>query len=296
MDKNDSLMDTNDPQPETPGPSNTYQQLKSKENDENKRSFKQFILSIPRKFSPSVFKSSTNQRSNNNVDSMDADCDQFNWSIDQLARLNPIDFSFGGHVTSFDQSLEMHLMKESEEFFQASVIVPTPSGPTSNPRSNSDENDQNSDNLMMVSINHSSGMTPVRSFMNASETKVPTPVNVFRSKQKKKLFAEDRNHFSFDTLDEESSQEAASEAAVNVLHSSNLQDYSSVDHGAYMHASLTCSPILGNTSICIEEDEVQSMEQETVAYASNAMASVDSGCVTAKSTFFKTSTPSRFFN
>lgn len=251
----------------------------SKEKEEKKRSLKQFIISLPRTLSPSVFQSSKNQRSNNgdSMDTMDT-ADQFNWSIDQIARLNPMEFSMAGHVTSFDQSTEMYLKKESEEFFKASLIVPSPPGPVAN-EVFVDENNSNYSNM-----SHTSGTTPVRS-LSASETKVPTPVNVTRGKQKKKLFAEDRSHFSFDTLEEESSQEA------NVLHSSNLLGHTSVD--AYMHASITCSPIIGNTSVIMEEETI---EQETVALTSAAMASLDSGCVTAKSMFFKTSTPSRLLD
>lgn len=273
-------MDTSSNSPERgdfsrPMPSST-------EINERKDHLRKFILSVPRELSPSVF---TNGRSQRSVlgNSSNEQMEQFNWSIDQLARLNPVEFSVTGHGVSFDTSIEMALKKESDEYFAASSIVPSPAGPVATEVFFN----ENNSNLCNVSYqSHCTRLTPSRS-IDAGLSKVPTPVSNSRGKQKKKLFAEDRNHFSFDTLEEENSQDA------NVLQSSNIKGYEDNLNIANMNdCTLNCSPIIGNTSV-MSVDEEETMEQDTFAQMSTAMASLDSGCETAKSAFFKTSTPYR---
>uniref|UniRef100_T1K4S1 Uncharacterized protein n=1 Tax=Tetranychus urticae TaxID=32264 RepID=T1K4S1_TETUR len=104
---------------------------KSDDKEARKAAFKEFIKSIPRTCSPTIC--GTVGCPSPGISRVDADCSEewhtqeFNWSIDQIAILNPCDISldeqFNGELTNLlDSSLE----RENEQFFEQLEILPSP--------------------------------------------------------------------------------------------------------------------------------------------------------------------------
>lgn len=159
------------------------------EKERRRQAFQDFVSHIPRICSPSLAASATSFPCPNSPQSLDPDF-QFNWSIDQIAALEPAHFSneLNGSFYRLDQSVEQELQQEDQDFFDRSRVLPSPD------TQHSDANDGLTYPFSPRICSMSRMGTPSRGFgdMSVSQTKVPTPVNVSKTRQKKKkLFSDD---------------------------------------------------------------------------------------------------------
>lgn len=106
------------------------QNTQDKENIRMKRiqAFQEFMTSIPRHWSPSMLPGldeAGNLQAFPTKESFD-----FNWSIDQVALLNPADFSCEKNESFFEdalsQSVNQRFAQECQDFFNQSRILPSP--------------------------------------------------------------------------------------------------------------------------------------------------------------------------
>ncbi|KAI1301645.1 hypothetical protein HDE_03014 [Halotydeus destructor] len=99
--------------------------------DFRRRSYLQFVKSVPRIVSPTIC-GLTNYRINPECvqdESYLGENFQFNWSIDQVALLNPCEFSsydIPSYVESAEELIDETREKENEEYFSRKVILPSP--------------------------------------------------------------------------------------------------------------------------------------------------------------------------
>ena len=104
-----------------------------KENrEERMEAFRVFMSNIQRKWSPSVLTGVNGSLPDSfpTKESFDANNFQFNWSIDQIALLNPADFSSERNDSFFEgalnESFSQRLRQDCQDFFNQSQILPSP--------------------------------------------------------------------------------------------------------------------------------------------------------------------------
>lgn len=141
-----------------------------------REAFQAFISTIPRTWSPSVFGADMRDQYSTH-ESFESNF-QFNWSIEQVALLNPQDFSREENESFLveDEEIKEKLRSECEEYFNKSKILPSPS----------DGNNTANNSQISISMNDQSV-----GYNMAESSKLPTPrVGSSKARRKRsKLFA-----------------------------------------------------------------------------------------------------------
>lgn len=160
------------------------------EQEKRRQAFQELVRGIPRLCSPSLVACST-PMCDTSPRSFDPDF-KFDWSIDQIATLQPVDFSteLNASFYQLDESVAEAIRDENGQFFNQSRVLPSPDTSDTGARDGFDSF------LSPRGVSMSVEMlgTPSRGFgdMSVSEAKLPTPLNVSKTRQKKKkLFADD---------------------------------------------------------------------------------------------------------
>lgn len=246
-----------------------------------RQAFQEFVRGIPRICSPSLITCSTVPLCDTSPQSLDPSY-RFDWSIDQMAALHPADFSteLNASFYQLDESVDEVIRDENSQYFNQSRVLPSPETDVADSRNRS------SFDPSPCAFSMSTQSTPSRGFgdMSVSETKLPTPVNVAKSRQtKKKLFSDDS------------------------LMSEMLTEPSTNDSDAFRSDSITAmqlldqsmpemSPIVGESSRVLEMGAMD----ETFANESMQVTGVTGSCISGRrraAAFdmhhftFKTSTP-----
>ena len=276
--------------------------------EERRLAFQEFVSTVSRRSSPSLLQRHQIQPLNSPQSMEDT---SFNWSIDQIAALRPVEFSreINESFYRLDESTESSLRRECEEFFNQSRVLPSPDA------YDADANDGFGNIFSPRNGSVSAGWdddTPSRGFgdMSVSESKLPTPVNVSKTRQrKKKLFFDEIGYNSAGS--EMMTQFSETVSSCNNT-GSNCQVFQDSITGQRLleHSLPTLSPIAGDSSRVVEMGEADDtfsresaesyveMMETSVSHATN-----DPNDLTSAKEFpaafhairsfpFKTSTPS----
>lgn len=179
-----------------------------------RNAYLQFVSTLPKTCSPNMFDMGNYRPSPASEESFNRDF-QFNWSIDQIALLNPCDFSTEENASFFDAVDDVRrdeVNEQNDNYFNQPVILPSPDSTDPLDESNLNEHFSGmmyADPHVSVSVSrhsHSaSKSTPAKSvatfavsesasesaYESATMPKVSTPLNnMSRWRQKKKLFLE----------------------------------------------------------------------------------------------------------
>jgi len=163
------------------------------END-RREAFREFIKRLPRLCSPTICGTVNYKSPKSSIESLDELKPEFNWSIDQIALLNPCEFSY--HEDFQNEMINIAdttLDKENDTFFKQNEILPSPD--TAVLDSVFDDSIQRrintiseeSESFMSLPNTPPSTKSRKSSFSSTSLT----PFNYSRLKQKKKLFNDD---------------------------------------------------------------------------------------------------------
>lgn len=212
---------------------------------------------------------------------------KFDWSIDQIAALQPVDFSTEVNPSFYqlDDSVVQAIRDENGQFFNQSRILPSPD------TSETDARDGFVSLLSPRGFSMSLEMqgTPSRGFgdMSVSEAKLPTPLNVSKTRQtKKKLFADDSAMSGAPT------DWSESESKMQCFRSDSVTAMQVLDQ-----SMPEMSPIVGETSRVLELGVVddafanESGSVMTSASRGNAKAGSCTCVLSMHKLAFKTSTP-----
>ena len=210
--------------------------------EKKRQAFQEFISCIPRICSSSLVTCSTPHCfSDTSPQSFDSSF-HFNWSIDQIAALQPVDFSteLNASFYQLDESVDEVIRDENVQFFNQSRVLPSPDADVTDAR------DGFASLLSPRGVSIGLHGSPSRGFgdMSVSEAKLPTPVNVSKTRQKKKRL------FSDDSLMSEAlmlSSADGSDCAMDCFHSDSVTAMQALDQ-----SMPDISPIAGDSSRVLE--------------------------------------------
>lgn len=182
----------------------SYYEESNSEIEFRQKSYMQFITSLPRTCSPTIcgtLNYHTPKQANDTGDNL-SDF-RFNWSIEQVALLNPCDFSIEKNPSYLAETNKENVCpfeKSNSDFFSQSVIIPSPEFATSSLKigDHISKVRGSGDLDSPLSMGFFSRGTPSKlsdnSFLGdvyADHEKTRTPLNGSRLKQKKKLFGDE---------------------------------------------------------------------------------------------------------
>lgn len=217
-----------------------------------REAFLQFMRTIPKVCSPTICGTAnycTPVRKSNDTSDI-----QFNWSIEQIAVLNPCDFSTSENGSFFnDSELCASTERSNAEYFKKAVIL-------ASPEINDEERVANQLNfLSALSIERSSSLgfysrttpsKPSGELSGQSErmlfSESLTPLNISKQKPKKKLFDSDGVSISFEH--QRASIMSMSTDDIHVSSRSFLQ--TSICSSGHLRPPIDLSPI-----VCIRSPE-----------------------------------------
>jgi hypothetical protein len=164
-------------------------------------SYVAFMSTIPRLCSPTICGTANYKtpKSKGLVENEGNSIDlSFNWSIEQLALLNPCDFSNYEDFMAFkqidEQIVSKQLDEENEQFFSQNQIIPSPKTPLKTTNETIEMSGQSID-FKLSPIYKTPQMKTNESEDMRGESLVidsfGTPLNCSKSRQKKKLFREE---------------------------------------------------------------------------------------------------------
>lgn len=177
--------------------------------DDKKRALNEFLSSLPRVCSPTVCGLLKKDDDPINNDDEDEDMElarncsiidfdqidsnalddhfEFNWSLEQIALLNPLDFSNEFDHHHFDEMINQKFDEENEQFFKQDIIAPSPA-----------TNLIRNESLLKSALDNSHMLSLLKTPSNESKQiikslrkKSTTPINS-KMLSKKKLFDENR--------------------------------------------------------------------------------------------------------
>jgi len=187
-------------------------------------SYVRFISSLPRLCSPTICGTVNHKTPDRKSWAAMTPLDQsFNWSIDQMAVLDPVDFSYTEDMDVYreidDKLIGKQLDEENERFFAQKEIIPSPKTPKTpdrvDPRLNhnwshglsqvnedNEENEENDESISMSGMEWQSIQSIHRTPQDQSLSSdcFHTPNNCSKSRQKKKLFVRD-DHYLMESID-----------------------------------------------------------------------------------------------
>jgi len=156
----------------------------------------------------------------------------FNWSIEQLALLNPCDFSNTEDFIHFkqidEQIVSKQLDEENDDFFSQNQIIPSPKTPKKSEKVKKEMNEQSVDSKW--SPIYKCDKTPDCQNMSRDslviDSSFKTPSNCSKSKQKKKLFRDE--HYLLESVTNSSRKDSVidSQSLFSPIYSPNWRNTS----------------------------------------------------------------------
>ena len=175
----------------------------SSETSSVEQSYITFLSTVPRTCSPTVCGTvnykTPDRRQWQPMSCFDQSLDSykpFEWSIDQRAILDPIEFSNIGQLELYaqiDDRIATQLDEDNDRFFAQRQIIPSPKTPPK-PCQSKDGLWFNSDQSFTANWSQIKNKTPDCQYLSGNDLSVhcfKTPLNCSKSRQKKKLFGDD---------------------------------------------------------------------------------------------------------
>jgi hypothetical protein len=217
----------------------------------------------------------------------------FNWSIEQLALLNPCDFSNYEDLMAFKQIDELIVSKqldeENQEFFSQNQIIPSPKTPLKTTNQTIEMNEQSIDSKLSpiyriyktpeMRHNESEDNEDMRGESLVTDS-FGTPLSCSKFRQKKKLFREE--HYLRESVANSSRNDSLidSHSLFSPIYSPNWRN-TSLSH-RITHLSPICSKDENDSDLDIDNEKSgiceTSMKTEIASYSNMTcdMLSLDS--------------------